>query len=149
MRKEHGHNWAKMRNKEKRLHAKDGIERGQKGPRTAGLGPSEPAGLAHSGSQSASIFFSAKYASTLICVLSKPPTRTAYMYPEATVKERGDGESKDRREIRKRASRDEFQRSIRVRHKRKATPEASCKLEDSKGSIPWRRFRHHDRLRFA
>ena len=68
----HGHNWAKMRNKEKRRHAKDGTERGQKGPRSAGLGPSEPAGLAHSGSQSASIFFSAKYASTLICVLPKP-----------------------------------------------------------------------------
>ena len=60
-----------------------------KGPRPAGLGPSEPAGLAHSGAQSASIFFSAKYASTLICVLPKPPTRTAYIYPEAAVKEKG------------------------------------------------------------
>ena len=118
----HGHNWAKMRNKEKRPHAKDGTERGQKGPRPAGLGPSEPAGLAHSGAQSASIFFSAKYASTLICVLQKPLTRTAYIYPKAAVKE---GESRDRR---KRASRDEFQRSIRVRHKRKATPEASSSL---------------------
>ena len=85
-------NWAKMRNKEKRPHAKDGTERGQKGPRPAGLGPSEPAGLAHSGAQSASIFFSAKYASTLIYVLPKPPTRTAYIYPEAAVKGR------DRRE---------------------------------------------------
>ena len=46
----HGHNWAKMRNKEKRPHAKDRTERGQKGPRPAGagLGPSGPAGLAHS-----------------------------------------------------------------------------------------------------
>ena len=35
----HGHNWAKMRNKEKRPHAKDGTERGQKGPRPAGLAP--------------------------------------------------------------------------------------------------------------
>ena len=122
MRKEHGHNWAKMRNKEKRRHAKDWTERGQKGPRPASLGPSEPAGLAHSGSQSASIFFSAKYASTLICVLPKPPTRTAYIYAEAAVKER---RSRDRSE---RASRDEFQRSIRVRHKRKATPEASSSL---------------------
>ena len=42
----YGHNWAKMRNKEKRPHAKDGTERGQKGPRPAGLGPSKPAGLA-------------------------------------------------------------------------------------------------------
>ena len=75
-----------MRNKEKRWHAKDGIERGQKGPRPAGLGTSEPAGPAHSGAQSASIFFSAKYVSTLICVLPKPPTRTAYIYPEAPVK---------------------------------------------------------------
>ena len=114
-----------MRNKEKRPHAKDGTERGQKGPRPAGLGPSEPAGLAHSGAQSASIFFSAKYASTLICVLPKPPTRTTYIYPEAAVKERGDRELKDRREE---ASRDEFQRSIRVRHKRKTTPEASSSL---------------------
>ena len=111
----HGHNWAKMRNKEKRPYAKDGTGRGQKGPRAAGL--------AHSGAQSASIFFSAKYASTLICVLPKPSTRTTYIYHEAAVKERG-----DRREIRKRASRDEFQRSIRVRHKRKATLEASSSL---------------------
>ena len=117
----HGHNWAKMRNKDKRPHAKDGTKRGQKGPRPAGLGPSELAGLAHSGAQSASIFFSTKYASTLICILPKPPTRTAYIYPEAAVKE----ESRDRRE---RASRDEFQRSIRVRHKRNATPEGSSSL---------------------
>ena len=108
-----------MRNKEKRPHAKDGTERDQKGPRPAGLGPSEPAGLAHSGAQSASIFFSVKYASTLICVLPKPPTRTAYIYLEAAVKERG---------IREEASRDDFQRSIRVRHKRKATSEASSSL---------------------
>ena len=33
----HGHNWAKMRNKEKNPHAKDGAERGQKEPRPAGL----------------------------------------------------------------------------------------------------------------
>ena len=104
----HGHNWAKMRNKEKRPHTKDGTERGQKGPRPAGLGPSEPAGLAHFGSQSASIFFSAKYASTLICVLPKPPTRTAYIYLEAAAKEKGDRESKDHREIREGASRYEF-----------------------------------------
>ena len=106
-----------MRNKEKSQHTKDGAERGQKEPR--------PAGLAHSRAQSASIFFSAKYASTLICVLPKPPTRTAYIYPEAAVKGRG---QRDRREIREEASRDEFQRSIRVRHKRKATPEASSSL---------------------
>ena len=84
----HGHNWAKMRNKEKRPHAKDGTERGQKGPRPSGLGPSEPAGLTHSGAQSVSVLFSTKYASTLIYVLPKPPTRTAYIYPEDAVKER-------------------------------------------------------------
>ena len=69
----HGHNWAKLRNEEKRSHAKDGTERGQKGPRPAGLGPSEPAGLAHFQAQSASVFFSAKYSSTLTSVLPKPP----------------------------------------------------------------------------
>ena len=75
----HGYNWAKMRNKEKRPHAKDGTERGQKGPR--------PAGLAHFGAQSVSVFFSTKYASTLIYVLPKPPTISAYKYPKAAVKE--------------------------------------------------------------
>ena len=83
----HGHNWAKMRNKEKRRHTKDGTERGQKGPRPAGLGPSKPAGLARSEAQSASIFFCAKYLSTLACVLPKPPSISAYKYPEAAVKE--------------------------------------------------------------
>lgn len=34
-----GHNWAKMKNKEKSPHAKDGAERGQKEPRPAGLEP--------------------------------------------------------------------------------------------------------------
>ena len=53
---------------------------------------------------------------------TKTTDRTAYIYPEATVKEG------DRRDRRGRASRDEFQRSIRVRHKRKATPEASSSL---------------------
>ena len=80
------------------------------------------AGLAHFGAQSVSVFFSTKYASTLICVLPKPLTRTAYIYPEATVK---GGGGRDRR---RRASRDELQRSIRVRHKRKATPEPSSSL---------------------
>src|SRR6185503_16655012 len=77
----HGHNWAKMRNKEKRPHTKDGTE---------------------TCVSSASVFFSAKYSSTITCVLPKPPTRTAYIYPEAAVKEKG---------IRRRASRDDFQRS--------------------------------------
>ena len=77
----HGYNWAKMRNKRKRPHTKDGTERGHKGPR--------PAGLAHFGAQSVSDFFSTKYASTLIYVLLKPPTISANKYPEATVKEWG------------------------------------------------------------
>ena len=34
-----GHNWAKMKNKEKSPHAKNGAERGQKEPRLAGLEP--------------------------------------------------------------------------------------------------------------
>jgi len=56
-----------------------------------------PAGLAHFGAQSVSIFFNAKYASTLICILPKPPTRTAYINPEATVIEESDPESIQRR----------------------------------------------------
>ena len=64
------------------------------GPKGARKGPgrpkdSMPAGLALFGVQSISVFFSAKYASTLICVLPKPPTISAYKYPEATVKEKG------------------------------------------------------------
>jgi len=47
--------------------------------------------------------------------LPKPSTRAAYICLEAAVKK-------------ERASRDDFQRSIRVRHKRKATPEASSSL---------------------
>ena len=46
-----------------------------------------PAGLALFGAQSVSVFFSTKYASTLIYVLPKPPTISAYKYPEAAVKE--------------------------------------------------------------
>ena len=108
----HGHNWAKMRNKEKRPHAKDGTERGYKGPRPAGLGPSELAGLAHSGAQSASVFFSAKYSSTLDYVLPKPPTRTAYIYPEAAVKEKGG----QRIERSQRDSEDSIQRRVSEIH---------------------------------
>ena len=48
------------------------------------------------------------------------------------------------KEIREEASRDDFQRSIRVRQKRKETSEASSSL-----GAAARRFRHHDRLRFA
>ena len=33
----HSYNWAKMRNKRKIQHAKDGTERGQKRPRSAAL----------------------------------------------------------------------------------------------------------------
>ena len=68
-----------------------------------------------------SVFFSAKYASTLIYVLPKPPTISAYKYPEAAVKER------HRRGIAEIAEKS-IQRYIRVRHKRKATPEASSSL---------------------
>ena len=86
------------------------------------------AGLAHFGAQSVSVFFSTKYASTLIYVLPKPPTISAYKYPEATVKESitegsQKGSRKDREDPEK-----SIQRYIRVRHKRKATPEASSSL---------------------
>jgi len=124
-----------MRNKRKIQHAKDGTERGQKGP----------AGLALFGAQSISVFFSTKYVSTLICVLPKPPTISAYKYLEADV------------------NREEVQRDRRERVSEihsswtqekgdtggLIVPRRRCKLEDSKGSIPCRRFHHHDRLRFA
>ena len=101
---------------------------GPKGPEKAQAGRPGvlgPAGLALFGAQSVSVFFSAKYASTLICVLPKPPTISAYKYPEAAVKGKN---PRRHRGVIQRASRDEFQRSIRVRHKRKATPEASSSL---------------------
>ena len=66
------------------------------------------------------VFFSAKYASTLICVLPKPLTISAYKYPEATIKER------DRRRAAEKI--ESIQRYIQVRHKRKTTPEASSSL---------------------
>ena len=106
----HGHNWAKMRNKEKRPHAKDGTERGQKRPR--------PAGLALFGAQSVSVFFGTKYASTLIYVLPKPPTISAYKYPEAAVKE-GDRREDRRGDRRERASRDIFELDTRERRHRR------------------------------
>ena len=114
----HVNNWAKMRNKRKWPHAKDGTERGQKGPR--------PAGLAHFGAQSVSVFFRTKYASTLIYVLPKPPTISAYKYPEAAVKKE-DRRGRTAEEIAEIAEKS-IQRYIRVRHKRKATPEASSSL---------------------
>ena len=62
------------------------------GPKGARKGPGRPgvlgpAGLALFGVQLISVFFSAKYASTLIYVLPKPPTICAYKYPEAAIKE--------------------------------------------------------------
>ena len=76
-----------MRNKKKRPHAKDGTEKGPKRAQAGRPGALGPAGLAHFGAQSVSVFFSTKYASTLIYVLPKPPTISAYKYPEAAVKE--------------------------------------------------------------
>ena len=123
----HGYNWAKMRNKEKRPLAKDGTERGQKGPR--------PAGLAHSGAQSASIFFSAKYASTLICVLPKPQTRTAYTYPEAAVKERSAEIAE--REHPETSFRDPFELDTRERrHRRPHRPSAPLQVGGQQGIHP-------------
>ena len=83
------------------------------------------AGLAHFGAQSVSVFFSTKYASTLIYVSPKPPTISAYKYLEAAVKERtAGGIAGASREIAEKS----IQRYIRVRHKRKAPPEASSSL---------------------
>ena len=102
------------------------------GPKGARKGPGRPAGvlgpagLALFRVQSISVFFSAKYASTLIYILPKPPTISSYKYPEAAVKGRASGGTTtegDRRDPEK-----SIQRYIRVRHKRKATPEASSSL---------------------
>ena len=73
-----------------------------------------------------SVFFSAKYASTLIYVLPKPPTISAYKYPEAAVKEEAP-QGRTAEEIAEIAEKS-IQRYIRVRHKRKATPETSSSL---------------------
>ena len=43
----YGHNWAKMRNKEKRPHAKDGTEKGPERAQAGRPGALGPAGLAH------------------------------------------------------------------------------------------------------
>ena len=64
---------------------------------------------------------SAKYASTLICVLPKLQNISAYKYPKAAVKEES---SREITEIAEKS----IQRYIQVRHKRKATPEASSSL---------------------
>ena len=101
------------------------------GPKGARNGPGRPAWSPWAGrpspfrAQSVSVFFSTKYASTLIYVLPKPPTISAYKYPEATVKEG------DRRRIVEKHREDpekSIQRYIRVRHKRKTTPGASSSL---------------------
>src|SRR6185312_3624740 len=107
-----------------------GPERGQKGPR--------PAGQGHSGAQSASIFFSAKYASTLICVLPKPPTRTAYIYPEATVKEeRAEIAERFGREHPETSSRDPFELDTRERwHRRPHRPSAPLQVGGQQGIHP-------------
>ena len=146
----HGHNWAKMRNKEKNPYAKYGPERGQKEPRPAGLEPFRPAGLAHSEAQSASIFFSAKYSSTLACVLPKPPTRTAYIYTPKPPSKRGGSQRDSEESIQTRVQEIHLSWTQEKGDTRGLiVPRRHCKLEDSKGSIPCRRFRHHDRLRFA
>ena len=80
-----GYNWAKMRNKRKIQHAKRWDRKGPEKAQAGRLGVLGPAGLALFGAQSISVFFSVKYASTLICVLPKLPTISAYKYPEAAV----------------------------------------------------------------
>ena len=125
----HGYNWAKMRNKRKNQHAKDGTERGQKRPR--------PAGLALFGAQSVSVFFSTKYASTLIYVLPKPPTIFAYKYPEAAVKEEGRGAAEKIERIQRRASRDTFELDTRERrHRRPHRPSAPLQVGGQQGIHP-------------
>ena len=86
------------------------------GPKGARKGPGRPAGLAHFGAQSVSVFFSTKYASILIYVLPKPPTISAYKYPEAAVKEGDRRRATEKIErIQRRASRDTFELDTRER----------------------------------
>ena len=95
-----------------------------------------PAGLALFGAQSVSVFFSTKYASTLIYVLPKPPTISTYKYPEAAVKEEGIAGSiqGDRRE---RASRDTFELDTRERrHRRPHHPSAPLQVGGQQGIHP-------------
>ena len=117
-----------MRNKRKIQHAKDGTERGQKGP----------AGLALFGAQSISVFFSTKYASTLIYVLPKPPTIYAYKYPEAAVKEGDRRRAAEKIErIQRRASRDTFELDTRERrHRRPHRPLAPLQVGGQQGIHP-------------
>ena len=65
-----------------------------------------PTGLALFGVHLISVFFSTKYASTLIYVLPKPPTISAYKYPEAAVKERGSERIAEGQQKRSRGSRE-------------------------------------------
>ena len=105
-----------------------GAEKAQAG-RPGVLGP---AGLALFGAQSISVFFSTKYASTLICVLPKPPTISAYKYPEAVVKE-GDPEEIEER----RASRDTFELVTRERrHRRPHRPSVPLQVGGQQGIHP-------------
>ena len=117
-----------MRNKKKRPHAKDGTEKGPERAQAGRPGALGPAGLAHFGAQSVSVFFSTKYASTLIYVLPKPPMISAYKYPEATVKEEAS------RRIR---ARDPFELDTRERrHLRPHRPSAPLQVGGQQGIHP-------------
>src|SRR6185503_11382237 len=96
------------------------------------------AGLAHFGAQSVSIFFSTKYASTLIYVLPKPPTISAYKYPEAAVKGGiAEGAAEKIERIQRRASRDTFELDTRERrHRMPHRPSAPLQVGGQQGIHP-------------
>ena len=123
----HGYNWAKMRNKSKRPHEK---RWDRKGPERAQAGRPSPFQ-----SQSVSVFLSTKYASTLIYVLPKPPTISAYKYPEAAVKEGDRRRAAEKIErIQRRASRDTFKLDTRERrHRRPHCPSAPLQVGGQQG----------------
>ena len=107
------------------------------GPKGARKGPGRPAGLAHFGAQSVSDFFSTKYTSTLIYVLPKPPTNSAYKYPEAADKE-GHLEGGIAESIAEETSfRDPFELDTRERrHRRLHRPSAPLQVGGQQGIHP-------------
>ena len=120
-----------LRCKRKIQHAKDGTERGQKGPRPAGRPRTfrSPIGLS--------------FLQHEVCVnpnlcFTKTPTIYAYKYPEATFKEdHRRGSIQGDRRSQRRASRDTFELDTRERrHRRPHRPSAPLQVGGQQGIHP-------------
>ena len=128
--------WAKMRNKRKNQHAKDGTKRGQKRPRPAGLEswagrPSpfrSPIGLG---------FLQHEVCvNPNLCFTKTTDQNCLYIYPEAAVKERGITE-RFRREHPETSFRDPFELDTRERrHRRPHRPSAPLQVGGQQGIHP-------------